>query len=339
MTPPIRVIIVDDSAPIREMFRHFLSEDPMIEVVAVAEDPLDAREKIKQLHPDVMTLDIEMPKMDGISFLEKIMSLRPMPVIMVSTLTQRGADASIRAMEIGAFDTVAKPQRIEHLASIRHELISKIKAAAKANVQARKPVATTALTYSNEAPRQLIAIGASTGGVEALRDLLTVLPANAPPIIISQHMPPIFTKSFAQRLDGLCRISVHEAEHGMKLKAGMACIAPGSHHLTIKSKPGGWLCQLDDGPLVSGHKPSVDVMFESVAAVAGNRAVSAILTGMGKDGARGMLAIREQGGVTIGQNEASCVVYGMPKAAFDCGALSMQVPLSDIAYTLLKHCH
>jgi two-component system chemotaxis response regulator CheB len=342
----ITVLIVDDSALIRHVFRELLSEAPDIEVLDTACDPLEAREKIKQLNPDVLTLDIEMPKMDGLSFLEKIMALRPMPVIMVSTLTQKGAGATIRALETGAFDYVSKPvgtQTRDGLQAIKEELTEKIRAASKANLKSshsvQKTGAPSVLSFKPPAASQrVIAIGSSTGGVEALRDIFLTLPANSPPIVMTQHMPHAFTGSFAARLNSLSQVEVSEATDGAKLQPGFAYLAPGNMHMKIIKKASGLYCALDDGPHVTGHKPSVDVLFESVATQIGQHAVGVMLTGMGKDGAQGMLKMREAGAYNVGQSASSCVVYGMPKAAMAAGAVHTELPLSEIAAHILNYC-
>ena len=340
----ITVLIVDDSALIRKIFTEILSEHPQIEVIGTASDPLEAREKIKQLNPDVLTLDIEMPKMDGISFLEKIMALRPMPVIMVSTLTQKGAEATIRALEIGAVDYLAKPvsnHNHDTLGALKDELTSKVINAASAHFRS-KIIAQSSTIIKFTPPisgnKKIIAIGASTGGVEALRDLFVRLPANCPPIVITQHMPEHFTKSFAARLDNISQLRVEEASNHARLKDGHAYIAPGGLHLKILRLGADFVCKLEDSQSVSGHKPSVDVLFNSVAEAVGERAVGVILTGMGKDGAEGMLAMKKAGSYNIGQDEASCVVYGMPKVAYILGGVDIQAPLNKIAETMLRYC-
>jgi len=341
---PITVLIVDDSALIRHLFSDLLKDAEGIEVVGVADNAQDAREKIKRLHPQVLTLDIEMPGMDGLSFLEKIMQLRPMPVIMVSTLTQKGASSTLRALELGAVDYISKPtgaDAAEALCGLRDELIEKIRTAASANLarrQARVDKRAQPLSFHSDSCDRLIAIGASTGGVEALRDIFTELPANTPPIVITQHMPRSFTRSFAARLNGLSAMHVHEARHGMRLEAGHAYLAPGGEHLRIVRKHGHYYCQLDLSDPVSGHRPSVDVLFSSVAEAAGAQAVGVILTGMGKDGASGLLEMRNQGAHTIGQNAASCIVYGMPRVAATLGAVAEELPLAKIAAAIVKSC-
>lgn len=351
---PITVLIVDDSALIRQMFKEMLDSEPDIEVVDTASDPLDAREKIKRLNPDVLTLDIEMPKMDGLSFLEKIMTLRPMPVVMASTLTQKGGEATIRALEIGAFDYVSKPlsgQTRDTISALKDELVTKVRAAARANMAGRStarrvPQAPAIVPFhppgshlSGKLARHIIAIGSSTGGVEALREIFLRLPANCPPIVITQHMPETFTKSFAARLDSLSQVTVSEAMNHDRLKEGHAYIAPGgNNHLKIVKIGADFVCKLEEGPPVSSHRPSVDVLFHSVAEAVGSRAVGIILTGMGKDGAEGMKAMRDHGAYNIGQNQATCVVYGMPQMAMKAGATHIELPLNDIPAAMLKYC-
>lgn len=335
----ITVLIVDDSALIRKIYRELLGDAPDIEVLDTAVDAQDARTKIKQLNPQVVTLDIEMPGMDGLSFLEKIMTLRPMPVIMASTLTQKGADATLRALELGAVDYISKPtgaQTRNALVGLKEDLISKIRAAAQANITPRHRAETAAvLPFRAAATNRLIAIGSSTGGVEALRDIFQQLPTGLPPIVMTQHMPESFTASFAARLNSVSQVEVAEAKDGMKLQPGHAYLAPGGKHLSVIKQGASWICRLDTNPPVSGHRPSVDVLFESVAQAAGDRGVGVILTGMGKDGAQGLLKMREHGAYTLGQSESSCVVYGMPKAAKLVGAVHKELPLADIPAHLL----
>lgn len=349
MPKPITVLIVDDSALIRQMFQEMLSSAPDIEVLDTASDPYDAREKIKRLNPDVLTLDIEMPKMDGLSFLEKIMSLRPMPVIMVSTLTQKGADATIRALEIGAYDYISKPvfsQTRDTIGALRDELIEKVRGAASANIKKVKsfhPSADSAASVCAFKPafgaqRRIIAIGASTGGVEALREVFIRMPANSPPVVVTQHMPEAFTKSFAARLNGMSQMEISEATNHARLKDGCAYIAPGNLHLKIARIGEEHVCKLEDAPQVSGHRPSVDVLFRSVAESVGDSAIGVILTGMGKDGAEGMKAMRDNGSYNIGQSKASCVVYGMPQVAFSVGATHIELPVHEIPAAVLKLC-
>ncbi|WP_026261569.1 protein-glutamate methylesterase/protein-glutamine glutaminase [Kiloniella laminariae] len=341
-----KVLIVDDSALMRELLQALLSRDPGIHVVGTAADPFQARQMIKQLLPDVITLDIEMPKMDGLSFLEKIMTLRPMPVVMVSSLTQAGAEATITALELGAVDFFPKPKLgmqkgIEKRAD---ELISKVKSAAGARVKALQKKASV-LDKSNLPPpvsfsttEKIIAIGASTGGVEALREIICRLPANSPAVLVTQHMPEKFTQTFAERLNKVSAVSVSEARQDERVLPGHVYIAPGNKHLKLKRSGANYICQLSDTPPVSGHRPSVDVLFSSTRDAAGKNAVGVILTGMGKDGASGLLELRQAGAKTFGQDESSSVVYGMPKAAFEMGAVEQQLPLHLIAEAILNAC-
>ena len=325
----IRTLIVDDSATMRSLIRAALSADPEIQVVGEAADPLQAREAIKALSPDVITLDVEMPNMNGIDFLERVMRLRPMPVVMVSTLTTRGAEATLAALELGAVDCVAKPSAgTPHAFDV---LVEKVRAAAHARVRPRATAAPTCEADSVFAPSdRIVAIGSSTGGVEALLTLVERLPANCAPTVITQHMPATFTKSFAERLNRICAAEVREARDGDPLAVGKVFLAPGGDsHLEVDGV-NHLRCRVAPGPPVSGHCPSVDRLFESVARTAKGRGLGVILTGMGRDGAKGLLAIREAGGRTLGQNEATCVVYGMPKAAFELGAVERQLPLEKI---------
>ncbi len=331
----VRVLVVDDSATMRGLITATLRADPQIEVVGQAQDPHEARQAIKALAPDVITLDIEMPNMNGLEFLDKIMRLRPTPVIMVSTLTQAGADVNLRALEIGAFDCVAKPSSINQHSF--EQLAEKVKAAAISRRQPRL-VASAAARPSTAAyvpDGRCLAIGSSTGGVEALLTILRKFPANCPPTIISQHMPPTFTKSFAARLNKLCAPEVSEAADGAPLKTGHVYLAPGSAHLEITGLTAPRV-HLSEAERVNGHRPSVDVMFHSVHRCVHDRAIGVILTGLGRDGAEGLLAMRRAGCETIGQDEATSVVYGMPKAAFEIGALTQQMPLERIADRLLQ---
>ena len=335
----VKVLVVDDSSTMRGLIANALTRDPDIEVVGQAEDPLQARQAIKALNPDVVTLDVEMPNMSGLEFLEKIMRLRPMPVIMVSTLTGRGADETIRALEIGAIDCIEKPRPgNDHNFE---ELPFKVKIAASARVKPltrptdMAPARPHAATQY-ESDGRILAIGASTGGVEALIELLSAFPENCPPTVITQHMPQSFTRSFAQRLDRLCAPKVQEAIDGVKLAPGHVYLAPGgSRHLEITPGPE-VRCRLKAGDRVSGHCPSVDVLFESVARHLKGNSVGVILTGMGRDGASGLLAMRKAGAKTFGQNESSCVVYGMPKVAFEIGAVVKQLPLDKLAAAIIS---
>jgi two-component system chemotaxis response regulator CheB len=335
-----KVLIVDDSSTMRGLIASALSQDPDIEVVGQAEDPLQARQAIKALNPDVVTLDVEMPNMTGLEFLEKIMRLRPMPVIMVSTLTSRGAEETVRALEIGAVDCIEKPRPgNEHNFE---ELPFKIKIAASARVRPLKEARrigagsdTKSALADYASDGRVLAIGASTGGVEALIELLSHFPEKCPPTVIAQHMPPSFTRSFASRLDRVCPAKVQEAYTGAKLEPGHVFLAPGgSQHLQVSSTSD-LHCRLKPGDRVNGHCPSVDVLFESVAHACGGNAVGLILTGMGRDGAAGLLSMRKAGAKTFGQNESSCIVYGMPKAAFEIGAVEKQLPLDGLAAAII----
>jgi len=343
----IRVLIVDDSALMRQLLTALLSSDPAIEVVGTAPDPLVAREKIKALNPDVVTLDVEMPRMDGLAFLEKLMTLRPMPVVMVSSLTERGAEVTLKALELGAVDIVCKPTdlAVSGMGPQGRELIDKVKAAAAARVRPLSAIPSQgspgrlAVTTIYKSTDRLVAIGSSTGGVEALRDIVTALPPDAPPIVITQHIPPKFSASFANRLDGLSAVRVKEAADGERIVAGHVFIAPGDRHLAVRRSGAALITHVYDGPLVSGHKPSVDVLFHSVADACGAKSVGVILTGMGRDGSDGLLAMRQAGAATVGEDEASCVVYGMPKAARENGAVERELPLSRIAEEILRLCN
>lgn len=349
-----RVLIVDDSALVRQMLTEMINQDPELEVVAVAQDPYAAREKIKQLNPDVLTLDVEMPRMDGITFLRNIMRLRPMPVVMVSTLTEQGADVTLEALEIGAVDFVTKPKVdiAGKLQDYADDLIQKIKVAASARVRTRteqvprqadpKFSADAVLNKASPAGMTLrttdriIAIGASTGGTEAIREVLTAMPADSPGTVITQHIPPKFSTSFALRMNSLSAMTVYEAEDGMQIVPGHAYIAPGDRHLVVERSGARYYCRLNDGPPVNRHRPSVDVMFRSVAQCVGPNAIGVILTGMGDDGARGLLEIKEAGAPTMAQDEASSVVWGMPGEAVKLGAADCQLPLDKIAGKIIQ---
>jgi len=345
----IKVLIVDDSLLIRNLFSDILNSSPSIEVVGTASDPIEARDKIKTLHPDVLTLDIEMPKMDGITFLEKIMTLRPMPVVMASSLTQHGADATIQALELGAVDFIPKIDSANFDADELSEyLIQKVIVAARTKV---KPLSKD-FVYDNsnilkivdklknkKFSKEVVAIGSSTGGVEAIKEIVSLMPLCAPPIIITQHMPPKFTKSFAERMNGISELNIYEAEDGMKLENGCAYIAPGDYHLNLKKNGNSYYIKLDSSEKVTGHRPSVDAMFDSVSeVVTGKKILGVILTGMGKDGTKGMLSLKKVNAVTIGQDEMSCTVYGMPKAAYLAGAVDEQVSLSKMTERILQLC-
>ena len=345
---PIKVLIVDDSATARAVIKSALENDPEINVVGAAPDAFVARDMIVKLRPDVICLDVEMPKMDGITFLHKIMTYMPTPVIMVSSLTQAGAKTTLDALAYGAFDYVSKSHSnvYDGIESMEKELVSKIKQASRVNPKVLQDRMKKSQTHSkpkiyslSETTQKIVMIGASTGGTVALQDLLSRLPANFPGIVIVQHMPASFTKGFAQRLNSVCQVDVKEAEDGDMVQMGKVLLAKGSHHIKLQRAGGIYRVQYSDETLVSGHKPSVDVLFHSAAKAAGANAIGIILTGMGKDGAKGMLAMKEAGAKTIAQDEKSCVVYGMPKAAVDLGAADFVVSLDNIgskAISILK---
>jgi two-component system, chemotaxis family, protein-glutamate methylesterase/glutaminase len=337
----IKVLIVDDSALVRQILMSVFESDPEIEVVGAAEHPLVARQMIKDLHPDVLTLDIEMPEMDGLSFLEKIMALRPMPVVMISSLTQRGTAQTLRALELGVCDIIGKPNYDlqSNFAAMSQEILTKVKAASKARI--RPPaylVQKQANTVQKKSEVELIVIGASTGGVVALKEVLPLLPKSSPPILVVQHMPEAYTAGFADRLDLVCRVTVKETVDNAPLQAGTAYIAHGGQHLRIGRRAAGYVALHGDDELVSGHKPSVDALFQSVLEEARGKVVAVMLTGMGRDGARGMLALRRAGAFTIGQSEDSCVVYGMPRVAKEVGGVEVELPLSKIAAAIEAQC-
>lgn len=336
----IRVLIVDDSATARAVLREILESDPGIEVIATASDAYVARDKIVELKPDVVCLDVEMPRMDGITFLKRLMHYMPLPVVMVSSLTQNGAKTTLEALEAGAVDFVGKPHShiYDGVETMRDELLSKIKMASRVRVKQRsleslREANTTSLA---ETTNKILAIGASTGGTEALKDLLMGLPRNAPGMVIVQHMPSNFTGPFAERLNSLCSMEVREAKSGDSITPGVALIAPGDYHMVVRRSGARYYVEIGSGEKVSGHRPSVDVLFNSVAKIAGANAIGTILTGMGGDGARGLLAMRNAGARTIGQDESSCIVYGMPKVAYEIGAVEKQLPLSKISQGILE---
>ena len=343
-TPKIKVLCVDDSALIRDLLSEIINSQGDMEVVAVAPDPLVARDLIKQHNPDVLTLDVEMPRMDGLDFLERLMRLRPMPVLMVSSLTQAGSEVTLRALELGALDFISKPQiGIRNGMLDYSELIAeKIREAARSRPRAPRqaPAADAPKAAPLRAPlissEKLVIIGASTGGTEAIRAVLEPLPANSPAILIAQHMPGGFTRSFAERLDRLCNIAVKEAEDGERILPGHAYIAPGTAHLKLVRSGANYVARLDDGPPVNRHRPSVDVQFRSAAENAGRNAVGVLLTGMGKDGARGLLEMRQAGAFTFAQDEASCVVFGMPREGIALGGACEVVSLDQMAERILK---
>lgn len=348
MSSPCKVLIVDDSAVVRQILTEILSADPDIEVVGSAADPLIAREKVKRLNPDVITLDVEMPRMDGLAFLENLMRLHPLPVVMISSLTERGADTTLQALALGAVDFVSKPKLdvSRGLESYAAEIVAKVKAAAQARVRplVRRPEIAAAAATRLVLPKsissfrttdRLIAIGASAGGTEALRVVLEMMPADAPAVVMTQHIPAGFSRAFAERLDRHSAMSVREATEGEAVLPGHAYLPPGGRHLSLVRDGARWRCRIEDGPPVNRHKPAVDVLFNSVARTAGPNAVGALLTGMGDDGARGLLEIQNAGGPTLVQDEASSVVWGMPGAAVRLGAAQEIVPLERIAQRLL----
>jgi two-component system, chemotaxis family, protein-glutamate methylesterase/glutaminase len=337
----IKVLIVDDSAIVRKIFTQELSRDPEIDVVGSAPDPYIARDKIVELKPDVVTLDIEMPRMDGVTFLRKLMRYYPLPVIIVSSLTPTGGDLALEAMDAGAVEVMCKPGAAYSVGDLSVELIDKIKAAARVTVKKKeataqhtlsKQVQTLAMTRTTN---KVVAIGASTGGTQALQDVLTALPANAPGIVIVQHMPEHFTRAFANRLNELCKIEVKEAVDGDRVTNGRALIAPGNYHMLMQRSGAVYYVQVKGGPLVSRHRPSVDVLFKSTARYAGANAVGVIMTGMGRDGAEGMREMHDAGAKCIAQDEASSVVFGMPKEAIALGAVDYIIPLSSISHKIL----
>ena len=350
----VRVLVVDDSALMRQLLTDFLASDPEIEVVGTAADPFIAREKIKSLNPDVLTLDVEMPRMDGLTFLENLMRLRPMPVIMVSSLTEKGAEVTLQALELGAIDFVTKPKIdiANSFADYAADLVTKLKAAAKVKTWSRRSAAAPAggaPAAASAAPapvmpslrhlkttEKIIAIGASTGGTEAIKVVLETMPADAPAVLITQHIPAAFSGPFAERMNKHSAMSVCEAKDGQLVIPGHAYIAPGDWHLQLVRDGARYVCRLSNAPPENRHRPSVDVMFKSIAQYAGANAVAAILTGMGDDGARGMLAMQEAGARTVAQDEATSVVWGMPGSAVKMGAAQKVVPLNEVAATLLQ---
>jgi two-component system chemotaxis response regulator CheB len=333
-----KVLIIDDSALVRSMMTAIVDSQPDMRAVGAAANPLVAREMIRALDPDVLTLDVEMPKMDGIEFLERLMRLRPMPVLMVSSLTERGAEVTMKALELGAVDFVTKPKIgiADGLSGSAGDIVDKIRVAARARVRRKLAPAVGAARKSIErsgyaGTEKLILVGSSTGGTEALREMLLDFPPDCPGTLITQHMPAGFTKSFADRLDSLCRISVKEAEHGERVLPGHAYIAPGDRHLAVERSGANYVTRLSDEPPVNRHRPSVEVLFRSGARFVGANAVGVMLTGMGKDGAQAMLELRQSGAWNIAQDEASCVVFGMPREAIALGAVDEVLPLGDIA--------
>ncbi|WP_275425786.1 protein-glutamate methylesterase/protein-glutamine glutaminase [Salinicola halophilus] len=342
--PKIKVLCVDDSALIRDLMTKIIDAQPDLTVVATAPDPLVARDLIKRYNPDVLTLDVEMPRMDGLDFLERLMRLRPMPVLMVSSLTQRGSEITLRALELGAVDFVAKPEVgiRDGMLDYANTIADKIRAAAQS-----RPKRQGGPSVENRVPEErlkapilssekIVIIGASTGGTEAIRQVLEPLPANSPAILITQHMPSGFTHSFAERLDRLCRVRVKEAEHNERVLPGHVYIAPGDWHMRLQRSGANYVIALDASAPVNRHRPSVDVLFSSAASCAGRNALGVILTGMGKDGAAGLAEMRRAGAHTVAQDEGSCVVFGMPKEAIALGGAECVVPLTEIAGHLVQ---
>jgi two-component system, chemotaxis family, protein-glutamate methylesterase/glutaminase len=351
ITGKIKVLIVDDSALIRALLTEIINQADDMEVIGTARDPLIAREKIRELQPDVITLDIEMPRMDGLEFLEKLMRLHPLPVLMISTHTEKGSAATLRALELGAVDFITKPKvDIQHkLEEYAADITEKIRVIAQANV---RPLHGSSLINKNTAIQKnttikirnktlqkecLIVIGASTGGTEAIKEILLKMPTDCPPILVVQHMPEGFTKSYAARLDSLCEIAVNEAVHGERILPGRAYLAPGGFHLSILRTDSHTICQISEDAPVNHHRPSVDVLFNSVAKASKNNVVGIILTGMGKDGAVGLKVLHDLGCKTFAQNEQSCVVFGMPKEAIARGAVDIVAPIGEIANQVLEH--
>lgn len=344
----IKVLVIDDSAMIRKVFEQELSKDSEIEVVGTAPDPFVGRDKIVYLKPDVITLDIEMPRMDGLTFLGKLMKHYPIPVVVVSSLAKKGGDVALKALELGAVEVLSKPGSAYSVGDMSEQLIEKVKAASKVKVfktpdesgvlhkQGNSPqVASIAVKTTNK----IVAIGASTGGTDALREVISRLPSNAPPIVIVQHMPQNFTKAFADRLNDICQVRVKEAEDGEYLASGKVLIAPGNRHMEIRRSGINYYVTLFDGPMVFHQRPAVEILFNSVARYAGQNAIGVILTGMGKDGAQALLNMRQAGAATIAQDERTCIVFGMPKEAIDIGAAQVVKPLPNIAQTILDFCN
>ena len=336
MPKRIRVLVVDDSALMRQMMGSLLARDPAIEIVGTASDAFVARDKIRTLQPDVLTLDVEMPRMDGLSFLERLMHAHPMPVVMVSSLTEAGCASAIRALELGAVDFVTKPRDVrERLGDVADQIVEKIKIAAAAQVRRRPRAESAPSARPSVSPARgtehVIAVGASTGGTEALLQFLAALPADAPGVAVVQHMPEHFTSAFADRLDHLCTVRVKEAADGDRVLTGHVLIAPGNRHMRVVREGASYVVRLSSEPPVNRHRPAVDVLFHSCAEHVKGAAVGVIMTGMGDDGARGLLAMRQAGARTLAQDEETCVVFGMPKAAVELGAAHEVLPLSRLA--------
>lgn len=340
----IKVLCVDDSALIRSLMTEIINSQSDMEVVGTAPDPLVARDLIKRLNPDVLTLDVEMPRMDGLDFLERLMRLRPMPVLMVSSLTERGSEITMRALELGAVDFVTKPKLgiRDGLMDYTDTIADKIRAASRARIRSAAPAGSEAAAPAAPMLRspllsteKLIIVGASTGGTEAIKEFLMPMPPDCPAVLVVQHMPAGFTRSFAQRLDGLCRITVKEAEHGERVLPGYAYIAPGDSHLLLARSGANYVAHLSQEPAVNRHRPSVEVLFDSAAKHGGKNAIGVMLTGMGKDGAQGMLRMREAGAYNLAQDESSCIVFGMPKEAIAAGGVHEVVPLHAMSQRVM----
>ena len=345
----IRVLVVDDSALVRSLLAEIINRQPDMECVGSANDPLIAREMIRELNPDVITLDIEMPRMDGIDFLGRLMRLRPMPVLMISTLTERGAEVTMKALELGAVDFVAKPRIgvADGLSELSTQIVEKVRIAAAAHIKRSLaapaavgpgmpvPVRAAVTSIGRVSTEKLICIGASTGGTEAIKEILTRMPADSPGIVITQHMPPGFTTSFAARLNSLCQITVKEAVHGERILPGHAYIAPGGKQFRVDRSGANYVAVVEDGELVNRHKPSVEVLFKSAAHVVGRNAFGVMLTGMGNDGAKAMREMKDAGSYNFVQDEASCIVFGMPREAILHGAADEVLPLTAIAPALI----
>jgi two-component system chemotaxis response regulator CheB len=345
MTPnhKIRVLVVDDSAIVRRALSQALEADPELEVVGTACDPYVARDKILELNPDVLTLDVEMPRMDGITFLRILQQHRPMPVVVVSSVTQAGSRMAMQALEAGAVDVIAKPNTAWSLGDLRDQLAMRVKGAARARLKPLPPAPaqpgiagpSTVAGAATYHPRQLIVMGASTGGTEALKRVLVRLPDGLPGICIVQHIPPVFSRAFAERLNECCAFEVREAAHGDEIQPGLALIAPGDYHMCLSLEGNSYRVRLNQNPPVHHTRPSVDMLFNSAAASVGAHAVSVLLTGMGSDGAQGMQRLKERGAKTIAQDEATCVVYGMPRAAVELGVVDEQLPLDQIPHAIV----
>lgn len=338
----IKVMIVDDSAVMREVMQQLLAPHKDIEVIGAAMDPLLALQKMKTVWPDVILLDVEMPRMDGLTFLDKLMKGRPTPVLMISSLTEKGSEATLRALELGAIDFIAKPRLgiAEGMQAYAEEICAKLKTAARARLPRARGTAAASAPATSSAPllstEKIFAIGASTGGTEAIKEVLLGLPPDCPGTVVTLHMPPGFTKSYAERLDRQTRLSVREARDGDRILPGHVLLAPGDYHMEVQRSGANYVVRLHREAAVNGHRPAVDVMFNSLARCAGRNLIAALLTGMGKDGARGLQAIRQAGGHTVAQDEATCVVYGMPREAVELGAAKEVLPLERIAGSLLQ---